>query len=161
MNLHSQWEASSSQPSGNLDKCRIFPQGTIGWGRLRSETSLDAGEYVLSLMPQIDLGDSKALRELQLPLCFLGTLWIWLENKDRNSGQGWASLGPSWLWVEFQPRGFTVRCWYYSQATFEEAKEERIFGQSAVWLKGHGNHTGQDETRGIICFFALSVTLHF
>ena len=29
---------------------------------------------IFSLMLQIDLGDSKALRELQSPLCFLGTL---------------------------------------------------------------------------------------
>ena len=96
-------------------------------------------------------------------------LLFWLEIKDRNSGQGWASLGPSWLCVEFQPAGFTVKCWCYSQATFEEGKEERVFGQRTVWSKGHGNHTGQDETRGIICFFfflficffTLSVRWHF
>ena len=88
-------------------------------------------------------------------------LWIWLEKKDRNSGQGWTSLGPSWLWVEFQPPGFTVRCLCNSQATFEEAKEERVFGQRAVWSKGHGNHTGQDKTRGIICFFTISVVWPF
>ena len=75
-------------------------------------------------MLQIDLGDSKALRKLQSPLCFLGTL-------------------------------------LYKQATFEEAKEERVFGQRAMWSKGHENHMGQDETRGIICFFALSVPCHF
>ena len=44
MNLHSQWEAFSSQPSGNLDKCLLFAQGTLGWERLRSETSLHAGD---------------------------------------------------------------------------------------------------------------------
>ena len=73
MKLHSQWEAFSSQPSGNLDKCFMFPQGRPGWGTLRSETSLDAGECVPSLMLQIDLGDSKTLRELQSLLCFLET----------------------------------------------------------------------------------------
>ena len=88
-------------------------------------------------------------------------LWIWLEKKDTNSGQGWTSLGPRWLWVEFHPPGFTVRCWCNSQATFEEAKEERVLGQRAVWSKGHGIHMGQDERRGIICFFALSVPCHF
>ena len=31
----------------------------------------------------------------------------------------------------------------------KEAKEERVFGQRAVWSKGHGNHMGQDETRVI------------
>ena len=36
---------------------------------------MDAGECVPSLMLQIELGDSKALRELQSPVCFfLGTL---------------------------------------------------------------------------------------
>ena len=53
------------------------------------------------------------------------------------------------------------RGWCYSQATFEEAKEERVFGQRAVWSKGHGNHTRQDKTRGIICFFTLSVVWPF
>ena len=141
----------------------MFPQGTPGWGRIRSETSLDAGECVSSLMLQIDLGDSKALKELQSPLFFCRDfgLWTWLEKKDTNSGQGWTSLGPRWLWVEFHPPGFTVRCWCNSQATFEEAKEERDFGQRVVWSKAHGIHTGQDETRVITCFFALSVPWHF
>ena len=53
------------------------------------------------------------------------------------------------------------RGWCYSQATFEEAKEERVFGQRAVRSKGSGNHMGQDETRVITCFFALSVLWHF
>ena len=88
-------------------------------------------------------------------------LWTWLEKKDTNSGQGWTSLGPSWLWVVFQPPGFTVRCWSNSQATFKEAKEERVFEQSVVWSKDCGYHTGQDETRVITCFFALSVPWHF
>ena len=30
-----------------------------------------------------------------------------------------------------------------------------------MWSKGHGNHTGQDETRVITCFFALSVPWSF
>ena len=34
-------------------------------------------------------------------------------------------------------------------STFEEGIEERVFGQRAVWSKGHGNHMGQDETRVI------------
>ena len=88
-------------------------------------------------------------------------LWIWLEKKDRNTGQGRTSLGPSWLWVEFQPPGFTVRCWCNSQATFEDGIKERVFGQRAVWSKSHGNHMGQDETRVITCFFALSVPWRF
>ena len=105
----------------------------------------------------------KGLERITITLIFCRdfALWIWLEKKDRNTGQGWTSLGPSWLWVEFQPPGFTVRCWCYSQATFEEGIEERVFGQRAVWSKGHGNHTGQDETRVITCFFALSVPWRF
>ena len=43
MNLHSQREAFSSEPSVNLDMCLMFPQGTPGWVRSESETSLDAG----------------------------------------------------------------------------------------------------------------------
>jgi len=61
------------------------------------------------------------------------------------------------LLIEFQKPGFRVRCGSYSQATFEEGIEERVFGQRAVWSKGRGNHIGQDETRFITCFFALSV----
>ena len=109
-------------------------------------------------MLKIDLGDSKALKGLQSHLCFFRTLWKWLEKKDRNTGQGWTSLGPSWLWVEVQPPGFRVRCWCYSQATFEDGIEERVLGQRAVCSKCHGNHPGQDETRVITCFFALSFT---
>jgi len=82
-------------------------------------------------------------------------------EKGQNSGQGWTSLGPSWLWVEFQTPGFTVRCWCNSHATFEEAKEERVFGQRVVCSKGHVIHMGQDETRVMTCFFALSVPWRF
>ena len=162
MNLHSQWEAFSSQPSGNLDKYLMFPQGIPGWGRLRSKTSLDAGEYILSDAPNRPWR-FKGLERITITLIFCRdfALWIWLEKKDRNTGQGWTSLGPSWLWVEFHPPGFKVRCWCYSQDTFEEAKEERVFGQRAVWSKGHWNHMGQDETRMISYFFALSVPWHF
>ena len=105
----------------------------------------------------------KGLERVTITLIFFQdlTLWIWMEKKDRNTGQGWTSLGPSWLWVEFHPPGFKVRCWCYSQDTFEEAKEERVFGQRAVWSKGQGNHMGQDETRVITCFFAVSVPWHF
>ena len=82
-------------------------------------------------------------------------LWIWLEKNDRNTRHAWISLGPSWLPVEIQPPSFRVRWLCHSQATFEERVEERVFGQRAVWSKGHGNHTGQEETRVITCFFAL------
>ena len=44
MNLHSQQEAFSPQPSGNLDKCPIFPQGTPGLTKLGFEISLDEGD---------------------------------------------------------------------------------------------------------------------
>ena len=37
------------------------------------------------------------------------------------------------------------------------SKRGKSFGQRAGWSKGRGNHTGQDETRVIACFFALSV----
>ena len=70
-------------------------------------------------------------------------LWIWLEKKDRNTGQCWTSLGPSWLWVEFQPPGFIIRDLCYSQATFEEGIEERVFGQRAVWSKAMGTTQGK------------------
>ena len=70
-------------------------------------------------------------------------LWIWLEKNDRNTGQAWTSLGPSWLWVEFQPPGFRIRDLCYSQATFEEGIEERVFGQRAVWSKAMGTTQGK------------------
>ena len=42
----------------------------------------------------------------------------------------------------------------------QEGIEERVFGQRAVWSKDRGNHMGQNETRVITCFFALSVPWH-
>ena len=59
-------------------------------------------------------------------------------EKGQKHRKWQTSLGPSWLWVQFQPPGFTVRCWCYSQATFEEGIEKRVFGQRAVWSKGQG-----------------------
>ena len=41
------------------------------------------------------------------------------------------------------------------------SKRRKSFGQRAMWSKGHGNHMGQDETKVITCFFALSVPWHF
>ena len=41
------------------------------------------------------------------------------------------------------------------------SKRRKSLGQRAVWSKGYGNHKGQDETRVITCFFALSVPWHF
>ena len=41
------------------------------------------------------------------------------------------------------------------------SKRGKSLGKTAVWSKGRGNHTGQDETRVITCFFALSVLWHF
>ena len=79
-------------------------------------------------------------------------LWIWLEKKDRNSGQGWASLGPSWLWVEFQPPGFIVRCWCYSQATFEEKIEKRVFGVVKGPWESHGARWNKSH-----CLFLYSI----
>ena len=79
-------------------------------------------------------------------------------EKGQKLRQGWGSLGPNWLWVEFQPLGFTIRCGCNSQAAFEEAKGERVFGKRVVWSKVHGIHTRHDETRVITCFFALSFT---
>ena len=88
-------------------------------------------------------------------------LWIWLEKKDRKSGQGWTSLGPSWLWVEFQPPGFTVRCWCNSQATFEDEIEERVFGQRAMWSKSHGNYIGARWNKSDYLFLHAICSLVF
>ena len=116
-----------------------------------------------SLLDALKTSRFKGLERITITLIFYRdfALWIWLEKKDRNTGQGWTSPGPNWLWVEFQPPGFTVMCWRYSQAIFEEGIEERVFGQRAVWSKDRGNHMGQNETRVITCFFALSVPWHF
>ena len=113
-------------------------------------------------MLQRDLGASKAWERYNHIYVFQGLcLWIWLEKKDRNTEQGWTSLGPSWLWAEFQPPGFRVRWLCHSQATFEEGIEEGVFGQRAVLSKRHGNHMGQDEARVITCFSALSLSWSF
>ena len=60
MNLHSQWVAFSSPPSGNLDMCLMFSQGTTGWERSGSETNLDAGDV-------FPLWCSKETLEIQRP----------------------------------------------------------------------------------------------
>ena len=162
MNLHSQQEAFSSLPSGDLDICLMLPPGTTGWASSGSETSLDSWDVFPPEAPKTS-SRFKGLERITITLIFCRdfALWIWLEQKDRNTGQGWTSLGPNWLWVEFQPPGFTVMLWCYSQAIFEEGIEERVFGQRAVWSKDCGNNTGQDETRVITCFFALSVPWRF
>ena len=135
----------------------MFPQGTPGdrgWG-LR----LACIKRMCSLFDASNrLWRFKGLERITITLivCRDFALWIWLEKKDRNTGQGWTSLGPSWLWVQFHPPGFRVRCWCYSQATFEEGIEERIFGQRVVWSKGHGNHTGQDETSHYLFLCSIS-----
>ena len=72
MNLNSEREAFSSQPSGNLDKCLMFPQGTPGWGKVGFEISLDEGD-VFPLCCSKRLGASKALSMLESHLCFSGT----------------------------------------------------------------------------------------
>ena len=81
-------------------------------------------------------------------------------QNHRTTGQAWTSLSPRWLWLEFQPPSFTIRCLCYSQATWGN-KRGKSFGQRAVWSKRRGTHTGQDETRVITCFFALLVPWHF
>ena len=108
---------------------------------------------VPSLMHQINLWDSKALRELQSPLYFLGTLLYesdWRKRTETENKAGHLRV----------PTDCELS-WCYSQATFEEGIEERVFGQRAVWSKGRQSHTGQDETRVIICFFTLSVPWRF
>ena len=163
MDLHSQQDTFSSQPSGNLDtvSCCFLrePLDERGWGLrlawMQGMCSLfDAQNRPWSF---------KGIERVRITLRFFRdfALQIWLEKKDRNTGQGWPSLGLSWLWVEFQPTGFRVTFWCHSQAIIEEGIEERDFEQRAVWSEGHGNHTGQDETRVITCFFALSVPCSF
>ena len=73
----------------------MVPQGTTGGGRLRSEISLDARECVPSLILQIHLGDSKALRELQSLLYFVGTLLYESGWRKRTETQDKAGH----LWV--------------------------------------------------------------
>ena len=62
--------------------------------RSGSETSLDAGGCVLSLMLQRELRNSKALRELQSPLYFVGTLlyesgWSKRTETQDKAGHLW------------------------------------------------------------------------
>ena len=69
-------------------------------------------------------------------------LWIWLGEKDRQTGQGWASLCPKYLWMDFQPQDYRVRCWCWSQA-FGEGVAERDFVQRAEPSGGHGITQGK------------------
>ena len=142
-------ENERGQPSGNLDMCLMFPQGTPGWVKLGLRLAMMQG--ICSHFDALNRpGRSKGLERITITLIFCRyfALWIWLEKKDRTTGQAWTSLGPSWLWLEFQPPGFTVTCWSYSQATFEEAQEERVLGREhccqrtmgitrARWNKNH------------------------
>ena len=94
----------------------------------------------------------KGLERISITLisCRDFALWIWLEKKDRNTGQGWTFLGPSWLWLEFQPPGFTVRCWSNSQATFEEAKEERVLGREQGGQRAVGITRGKMKQESLL-----------
>ena len=94
----------------------------------------------------------KGLERITVTLIFCNDfpLWIWLEKKDRNTGQGWTTLGPSWPWVEFQPPGFTVRCWCYSQAIFEEAKEERVLGREQCGQRALGITQGKMKQKSLL-----------
>ena len=94
----------------------------------------------------------KGLERMTITLisCKDFALWIWLEKKDRNIGQGWTSLGPSWLWVEFQPLGFTVSFWCNSQATFAEAKEERVLGWEQCGQRALGITRGKMKQESLL-----------
>ena len=112
----------------------MFPQGTHGWAQLGSEISLDETE-VFPLWCSIYIPwRFKGLERVIITLIFFQdfALWIWLEKKNRNTGQGWTSLAPSRLWVEFHPPDLRVRCWCYAQATFEEGIEEFLDREQCV-----------------------------
>ena len=160
IDLYSQRETFSSQPAGNLEKCLIFTQGTPGWC-WGLKLAMMKGICSLSHAPR-DLLASKAFSWLEWHVCFSGTLLDESGWSKRTETQDKA--GHFWVPVDcelFQPPGFRVRGWCYSQVTFEEGIKERVFGQRAVWSKGQGNHAGQDETRVITSFFALSVPWGF
>ena len=101
---------------------------------------------------------SKGFERITITIIFCRdfALWIWLDRKDRHTGQGWTSLGPRWLsWVP------STRLHSQVLMLFTSHLWRRIFGQRTEWSKGHGNHLGQDETAAIICSFALSAPWRF
>ena len=66
-------------------------------------------------------------------------LWIWLEKKDRNWEQSWASPGPNWLWVELML--FTSHLWrrnrgksFWSESSMVKRPSE---SHGARWNKSH------------------------
>ena len=118
---------------------------------------------VFSLMLQIDLGDSMALREWQSPLYFIGTLlyesgWRKRTESQDKAGHLWV---PADCELSFKPPGFTVRCWCNSQATFEDEIEERVFGQRAMWSKSHGNYIGARWNKSDYLFLHAICSLVF
>ena len=156
LDLHSQRETLPSQPAGNLGNWLILPQGTHGWAKLGFETNQDEGD-VFPLWCSNRPWSIKALQSVQ-NICSSETLL----DESGWSKQTETQDKPGHFWVLTdcelsQPPGFRVRGWCYSQATFEEGIDKRVLGQRAVWSKGHGNHAGQDETRVVTSFFALSV----
>ena len=163
MDLYSRREAFSSQPSGNLDivSCCFLrePLAEWSWG-LR----LAWMKRICSLFDTPNRSWSiKGLERVRITLMFIRdfALWIWLEKKDRNTGQGWPSLGPSWLWVEFQPRGFRVTCWCYSQAIIEEGIKS--FGAERTVVKApwesHGARWNKSDYL-FLCFISSLQFLH-
>ena len=109
-------------------------------------------------MLKIDLGDSKALRGLQSHLCFLGGLCLMnLVGVKGQKHRTKLDISGSQLIVSWVPSTrlksqvlmlFTSHLWRRNRG--------KSLGKTVVWSKGDGNHTGQDETRVISCFFALS-----
>ena len=156
INLHSQWEAFSSQPSGNLDVCLKFHQGTTGWVSSRSETSLDAGDV-------FPLWCSKETLEIQRPwenynhpyilqgLSFMN-LVVEKGQKHRTTlDMSGSHLTVSWIPAIRLPSQvlmlFTSHLW--------RSKSGKSFGQRAVWLNDHGNHMGQDEKESLLVFCSI------
>ena len=113
-------------------------------------------------MFQIDLGDSKALRGLQSHLCFFRTFLYESGWRKRTETQDKAGH----LWVPADCELSSIHQASKSGADVIhkpplKKQKRKVLGQRAVWSKGHGIHMGQDETRVITCFFALSVPWHF
>ena len=113
-------------------------------------------------MLKIDLDASKALRGLRSHLCFFRTLLY--ESSWRKRTETQDKAGHLWVPADCELSSSHLASESGADVIHKpplKKQKRKVLGQRAVWSKGHGNHTEQDETRVMTCFFALSFLWHF
>ena len=100
----------------------------------------------------------KGLERITITLMFFRDfgLWIWLDKKDRNSGQGWTSLGPWWLIVSSSQQASQSGADVIHKPSLRKQKRKEFLGREQCAQRAMGITQGKMK-RVIICFFALSV----